>query len=91
MTTARDYSERQIAQYNCLLDVAENEGKWNKGPMNEGAHYFGAEDNPFIDEGMVCENCVFFRAPDGCYIVTGKIDPEGLCKLWVIPERLLEV
>lgn len=49
------------------------------------AHYMG--ENPFLDEGLACVNCVAY-CPEvgGCYWVEGSIAPEGLCKLWTIPE-----
>jgi predicted ABC-type ATPase len=47
------------------------------------------EENPFVEEGMVCANCVFYEGGQGCEIVTGLIDPMALCKFWIIPEDLL--
>lgn len=51
------------------------------------AHY--VEESPFDAEGLICANCVAY-CPEvgGCYWVEGAIAPEGICKLWVIPERL---
>lgn len=51
------------------------------------AHYM--DESPFLDSGLACLNCVAY-CPEvgGCYWVEGSIAPEGLCKLWVIPERL---
>lgn len=51
------------------------------------AHYM--DESPFVDEGLACVNCVAY-CPEvgGCYWVEGAIAPEGICKLWVIPERL---
>jgi hypothetical protein len=51
------------------------------------AHYI--DESPFLDEGLACYNCVAY-CPEvgGCYWVEGSIAPEGICKLWVIPERL---
>lgn len=51
------------------------------------AHYM--EQSPFVDSGLACLNCVAY-CPEvgGCYWVEGSIAPEGVCKLWVIPERL---
>jgi hypothetical protein len=51
------------------------------------AHYI--DESPFLDEGLACLNCVAY-CPEvgGCYWVEGSIAPEGICKLWVIPERL---
>jgi hypothetical protein len=33
---------------------------------------------------------VFYLGGGGCEIVEGKIDPMGLCKLWIIPQDLIE-
>jgi hypothetical protein len=38
---------------------------------------------------MRCSNCVFFRGAKKCEIVRGNIEPEGVCKFWIIPENLL--
>ncbi len=50
------------------------------------AHYM--EPSPFIEEHLACANCVAY-CPEtaGCYWVDGAIMPEGICRLWVIPER----
>ena len=87
-------SSRQYDQANQHLSIVEDFGQWNKGPKSEGAHYFFSDDNPFIFEGMVCGNCIFhFDSANNmrCQLVEGKIDHEGLCKLWIIPNELLEV
>ena len=47
-------------------------------------------ESPFAGDGMVCANCVFYAGPRACEIVSGDIAPEGVCKFWIIPERLLE-
>ena len=87
----RQLSSRQFDQASQYLNIVEDFGQWNQGPRSEGAHYFGSEDNPFIDEGMVCGNCIFWEQSGQCQIVTGRIDMQGLCKLWIIPNELLEV
>ena len=84
------YTHRQIDQYHAYIEISDQYGPWNKGPGNEGSHYSDGADNPFIEEGITCVNCVFFTEPDGCMIVSGLIDPEGVCKLWIIPEERLE-
>jgi HK97 family phage portal protein len=61
--------------------VAEN-GKW---PQSE-AHYM--EKNPFASRGMKCGNCLYFEAGQ-CEVVAGSVSPEGICKLWIIPEEKL--
>ena len=39
----------------------------------EAARYFGPESR--------CMNCVHFSEPGSCEIVSGQIDPEGVCSL----------
>lgn len=50
--------------------------------------------NSDTTKGYFCYNCVYFLKPDQCAIVTdegqdiegnisGKIDPHGICSLWV--------
>lgn len=68
--------------YKAQEDIAEENGKW---PQSE-AHYM--EKNPFASRGMKCSNCLYYE--DGqCEIVTGSVSPEGICKLWIIPEEKL--
>ena len=91
MTNPLNLSNREMEQVQAYYDIADAYGSWNQGPLGEGAHYFDGGDNPFIEDGMICGNCVFYL-PDGrCQIVQGSIDYEGLCKLWVIPDNALEV
>jgi len=40
-------------------------------------HYLGSESGPFE-----CQSCVFFQGPNGCSIVDGDIDPQGVCNLF---------
>jgi len=64
--------------------IADEAGKWpQEGPA--GAHYM--EASPFAERGMKCANCVFYEGGGACEIVNGEIAPEGLCKLWIIPEE----
>jgi HK97 family phage prohead protease len=61
--------------------IAEENGLFSQ----EDAHYM--TDNPFAEKGKKCSNCVFFEDEEGrCYIVQGQIEPEAICKLWIIPE-----
>tara|TARA_Y100000310_G_C20129501_1_gene555196 strand:- start:125 stop:394 length:270 start_codon:yes stop_codon:yes gene_type:complete len=84
-------NNRQFDQASGFLTIVEDFGPWNQGPFSDGAHYFSSEDNPFIDEGMVCGNCIFWEPSGHCQIVSGRIDMQGLCKLWIIPDQLVEV
>lgn len=63
--------------------IADAVGCWTQWD----AHYM--ERSAFYDEGLACVNCVAY-CPEvgGCYWVEGSIAPEGLCKLWIIPDRL---
>ena len=65
-------------------DIAEEAGKWPQaGPA--GAHYMA--ESPFAERGMKCANCVLYYGGGACEVVEGEIAPEGVCKLWIIPEE----
>jgi hypothetical protein len=84
-------NNRQFDQASAYVRIVDDFGPWNQGPLSDGAHYFGSEDNPFIDEGMICGNCIFWQDNRRCQIVSGRIDIQGLCKLWIIPDEMMEV
>lgn len=74
---------RQKELVDGYVEVEELFGAFDQGIGPDGAHYVAA--SPFAQEGLLCQNCVFYRGPRGCGIVSGDIDPNGICKLWVIP------
>lgn len=74
---------RQKEMVDDYSEVEELFGPFDQGIGPDGAHYVAA--SPFKSEGLLCQNCVFYRGPRGCGIVSGDIDPNGICKLWVIP------
>ena len=76
---------RQKALYHAVEGVAELFGKFDQGTGPDGAHYVA--ESPF--DGMVCSSCVFYGGARGCEVVDGDIAPEGVCKLWIIPEALM--
>ena len=76
-------SPRQKEMVDSYIDIEETFGAFDQGIGPDGAHY--APVSPFASEGLLCQNCVFYRGPRGCGIVSGDIDPNGICKLWVIP------
>jgi HK97 family phage prohead protease len=78
---------RQFTMYDLFETMAEEFGMWDQGNGANGAHYM--EENPFASEGMKCSNCVFFEGGKKCEIVSGSIEPEAICKLWIIREELL--
>jgi hypothetical protein len=80
-------NDRQKEQANDLAEIAVEFGKFDQSPLADGAHYAPASANPFKADGLVCKNCIFFdEMANGCQIVSGDIEPEAICKLWVIPE-----
>jgi HK97 family phage prohead protease len=73
-------SERDLATAECYDGIAEELGPW--APAE--AHYVA--DNPFAKDGIACRNCVFFEGEGACYVVSGEIAQDAVCKLWIIPE-----
>ena len=83
-------NDRQREQAKAYADIAVEYGMFDQTTGANGAHYAPAKVNPFKSEGMVCKNCVFYsEAANQCQIVEGILEPEAVCKLWVIPESLL--
>jgi hypothetical protein len=80
-------SERQKEMAESTAESAMQFGMFKQDSSANGAHYFDGSKNPFKAEGVKCYNCIFFNEEaNQCIVVEGQIDPEGLCKLWVIPE-----
>lgn len=78
---------RQNLQYDLTEAVVNTFGKFSQDAKSEGAHY--APENPFVAQGLKCSNCFFFEGPQGCEVVDGVIDPNAICKLWIIPNELI--
>ena len=77
-----------------LLTIVTRVGPWAKDAGSEGASYSSPEVNSARPFGIICGNCAFWRpgARDGtCSIVSGSIAREGLCRLNVVPQRLLSL
>ena len=49
-----------------------------------------ASENVFNDQGINCANCVFYKGGGGCEILSIQVEPEGACKLWIIPGGAVE-
>lgn len=77
---------RQRMMYEKFEWIAETLGPWDGGVGGDGAHYIPSSDNVFADKGMKCANCVFFEGGGGCEILDMAVEPEAVCKLWIIPE-----
>lgn len=79
-------SPSNFALYEAVSGIAVDNGKWPQEGA-DGAHYIA--ENPFADKGIKCQNCVFFNEGGSCDVVDGEIDPEAVCKLWIIPEGMI--
>lgn len=81
-------STRQDATYQALDKVEDLLGQWDQGEGADGAHYVPA--SPWAARGIACRNCIAYMDPArACHWVEGTIEPEGICKLWIIPEALI--
>jgi hypothetical protein len=80
-------NERQQEQANDLAELSVEYGKFDQSTGADGAHY--APASPFKAQGLICSNCVFYDELGGCQIVSGVIEPEAVCKLWIIPETTI--
>jgi hypothetical protein len=83
-------NERQKEQATNNAELAVEFGMFDQSSKANGAHYAPAAKNPFKASGLMCQNCVFFNENGQCQLVAGKIEPEAICKLWVIPETKIK-
>jgi HK97 family phage prohead protease len=84
---AARFNKRQETQYEATESIVETYGPYDQTSGPDGAHYVA--QSPFAATGLVCSNCAFYEGPRGCEVVAGDIDPNGICKLWVIPGDLI--
>lgn len=82
-------SPRQQLQYDLTEAIVNQYGQFDQSTLSEGAHYASGDQNPFLSQGLHCSNCFFFEGPRQCEVVLGDIDPNGVCKLWIIPNELI--
>ena len=81
-------NERQTDQAESLCSIVEEYGQFDQSYNANGSHYADGNNNPFKSEGLMCSSCIFYE--EGmCHLVSGNIDPEGVCKLWIIPQESL--
>ena len=81
-------SPRQLLQYDLIEAIVNQYGQYDQSSLADGSHY--APENPFEASGIKCSNCYFFEGPRGCEVVSGDIDPNAVCKLWIIPSELIQ-
>jgi hypothetical protein len=82
---------RQQSLYDYYESVVEEFGMFDQTSKANGAHYAPEKVNPFVKEGLICGNCVFYLGGNGCELVKGSIEPHAICKLWIIPEDLITI
>jgi len=87
-TVSELLSPRQRALYDEVEGIVETFGKFDQTSGSEGSHYVAA--SPFVESGLVCSNCVYFQGGRACEVVSGDIDPNAVCKLWIIPGSLIK-
>ena len=82
-------TERQQDLAESLFENVLEYGMFDQTSMSNGAHYAPGAKNPFKATGLMCSNCIFFNDNNGsqCMIVEGIIEPEAVCKMWIIPEE----
>jgi HK97 family phage prohead protease len=81
------FTPRQVMQYENDEKVVDLFGYYTQDSSANGAHYMA--ESPFVAEGLVCSSCAFYNGARACEIVEGDIAPEGICKRWIIPDRLI--
>jgi len=83
-------NERQKDLYLKVITNLQTYGYFDRGFGANGIHYAGPSQNVFKEQGIDCENCVFYYlegdAPR-CELIQGSIEPEAICKFWIISEE----
>jgi len=82
-------NDRQQDQAEAVFELVLEYGMFDQSSKANGAHYAPGSANPFKAQGLMCQNCIFFNENTGnqCMIVEGVIEPEAVCKMWIIPEE----
>lgn len=87
-TTLTDLQKKMIDQYRKWV---EDKGKFGHGNGAMGSSYLPPTLNVLKNYGVMCSNCVFYNAANkACGIVTGEIEPDAICKFWVIPQNKIK-
>lgn len=86
-TTKNEYKPNQIAQINAMDSIVSEYGKFGKSIFE--SHYIPANMNGFLQSGLACSSCAYYNPAGDCEIVYGEIEPNGICKFWVIPNHLI--
>jgi len=83
-------NERQKDLYLKIITNLQTFGYFDRGVGGNGIHYARASENSYKDQGIECDNCVFYYlegdAPR-CELIQGEIEPEAICKFWIISDE----
>jgi hypothetical protein len=81
--------ERDMAE--ALIEIAERYGKFNEDGTGIYAAYTPADINRDANIGVKCANCVLYLGGTECKIIARAVEPEGKCRLAVIPDGVVNM
>jgi hypothetical protein len=81
--------EQEMAK--ALIEIAEKYGKFNEDGTGIYAAYAPAEINKDANIGVKCANCVLYLGGTECRIIAREVEPEGKCRLAVIPDGVVNM
>lgn len=80
------------ALVDAMLGVVEQFGKFQSEGSSINAGYDDAQNNPNLDIGVKCGNCVFHRGEGAeieCSAIEQDIEEDGACRFAAIPPGLV--
>ena len=80
------------ALIDAMLGVVEEFGKFQSEGSSINAGYEDAQNNPNLDIGVKCSNCVFHTMTENrivCSAVEQEIEEDGACRFAAIPPGLV--
>ena len=83
-------NERQKDLYLKIVTNLQTYGYFDRGIGSNGIQYLSADQNPFKEQNLECEYCVFYYLEGDkprCELIQGDIDEEGWCKFWIISDE----
>lgn len=72
--------------HDALVQIAERHGKFDEDGSGIWAGYTPASDNEDSEIGVKCSNCSLYLGGQACAIIALAVEPEGVCRLAVIPD-----